>query len=132
MDCQLYDNDNMFWIIKYDQSEAMGFVSLEKRKNHYYIDNFYVAPIHRGLGVGKEVFEYLMKMIFDDEGYFKELNKLYKINNCFEIRLVTKNKIAKKLFEKHGFCVYAKNGKYYKMKIERELKSDKFNTKGKV
>lgn len=101
MDCQLYSNENMTWYIRYDTiSDIKGFASIEDRGKYLYLDNFYVIKKYRGQRYSKEILE-----------------KILENNKGKKIKLITRNEIAKKLFEKYGFYVYAENGRYYKMEI---------------
>ncbi len=99
MDTQLYSNPLMTWYILYESVDNVyGFISIEKKKDYYYIDNFYVLKEYRNKGYGKKI-----------------LSKVIEKYGNYKIKLITRNEIAKKLYEEFDFEVISKNGRYFKM-----------------
>lgn len=98
LDCQLYDN-NCEWYMFFDEKQLLGFASLENKNNYYYLDNFYVFQECRNKGIAKEI--------------LKEILKDYT-----NIKLISRNEYAIKIFKKYGFKEYGKNGRYLKMEYK--------------
>lgn len=98
MDNQLYSNENMTWLVKYESiTDVIGFCSIENKGKYYYFDNFYIIPKYRGKGYGAEI---LHKML---------------LNIDKSVKLITRNEIAKNMYLKEGFKIMGKNGRFYKM-----------------
>lgn len=97
MDCQLYDN-GFEWYLYYQGDVLFGFASIEKRKDYYYLDNFYVFEQFRNRGIGTQIVQEILK------------------DRCY-IRLISKNPCAIKIFKKNGFKEYGHHGQYKRFKI---------------
>ena len=104
MGCQFYSNPNMKWYILYENiSNIIGFASIEKKDNYYYLDNVYIIKEYRNNGYCKKI-----------------LNRILEENNDIPIKLICNNEIATKIYENLVFKIYCKNGIYNKM-IRRNL-----------
>ena len=95
MDCQLYDN-NCAWYLYYNNDTLCGFVSVENRGAYSLIDNLYIFSEHRANGYGNALIDAIKKDT--------------------ELRLITRNEYAERIFKRHGFSVYGRNGRYRKMR----------------
>lgn len=95
LDNQLYDNEKMIWFLYYEE-ELKGFASLEIDKK-IKLDNVYVLPKYRHNGICNELIKHITT------------------NTSKEIELITRNEIAKRIYEKYGFKEKSKNGRFYKM-----------------
>lgn len=102
LDNQIYNEENTTWFVHMDnEEEVRGFVSMERKKDHVYLDNFYVLKEHRGTDVGTDLLNYVL------EDFKNET-----------IKLITRNEIALKMFTSKGFETYRKNGRYHYMSRE--------------
>lgn len=101
LDNQLYNEVAMTWFLWMEEENAKGFISVQYKRDHYYIDNFYVIKEIRGKNVGKELLDAAME-------YSKRK----------EVKAITRNEIAFKMFCERGFISYRKNGRYYYLKRE--------------
>lgn len=95
MDCQLYDN-NCEWYLYYSDNTLCGFASIEDKGKYHWLDNFYVFEAYRNKGIGTQIIE---KVLMDYSN----------------IRLITRNENAIRIFKKFGFREYGQNGRYRKM-----------------
>jgi GNAT superfamily N-acetyltransferase len=99
LDNQLYNDENITWFLYMGGNKLKGFLSIEHKKDHNYIDNFYILPDYRGIGIGKEL-----------------LDKAVEYSKGWEMRAITRNEFAFNLFSQHDFISYRKNGRYYYLK----------------
>ena len=99
LDNQLYNDKNFVWFLCMENDVLKGFLSIEPKKDHNYIDNFYVLPEYRSSGIGKLL-----------------LDKAVEYCEGWETRAITRNETAFNLFSQHNFISYRKNGRYYYLK----------------
>lgn len=97
MDCQLYD-DGFDWFLWYEDNKLCGFASVENRKHYNYLDNFYVFCQYRNKGIGQNIIRAVL-------------------NEYSNVKLITRNDYALKIFERLGFKETGRNGRYIKMVI---------------
>jgi len=95
---QLYNKDNSVWYVSTYRDKVLGFAAVFDSKNHYFLDNLYVLPDHRGASVASEIVAYIVGDFTDKP-----------------IKCVANNPGALKIFERHNFVEVGMNGKYKKL-----------------
>lgn len=99
MDCQLYSNEDMLWYIYFNkEAKICGFASLEDNEKYSMLDNFLVLEEYRNKGIGKEILDHIVNDVMEKD-----------------IRLISRNPIAIKMFKERGFEITGHNGRYEKM-----------------
>lgn len=96
---QVYNKPNTTWILQLtDENKVNGFVSVCENKQHYFIDNFYVSPAYRSIGVGSEMIEEIVHTFTDKP-----------------LKCIACNPVALHIFKRFEFVEDGHNGKYTKL-----------------
>ncbi len=101
----LYDEPYAIWFVAFDDhSEFLGCCTLFDKEKEIFLDNCYVLPKHRGKGIGQQLFAERLRRARDLQGHRK-------------IRGITMNEAQAHIYQKFGFRVASKRGKYYWMEL---------------
>lgn len=100
LDGQMYNTKDATWIYCKFNDEIYGFISLMHGTKYDLLDNFYVLKQHRSRGIGTDMLNNILKYARKD------------------VKLITGNPIAIKMYEHVGFKVESQRGRFYKMKKE--------------
>ena len=97
---QLYNKANSVWYIFADDYGSLaGFAALFDNGNHYFLDNLYVKPRFRGIGIAKGI-----------------VHKIVSDYTDKPIKCIANNPYALKIFGSLGFEEVVQNGKYKKLR----------------
>lgn len=94
LDNQLYNDDKTNWYVYIEKKVIKGFVSVQEKADHNYIDNFYVLEAFRDSTIGGQL-----------------LDKTVDSNR--KTKTITRNVKALKMFINRGFEEKRRNGRYY-------------------
>lgn len=97
----IYDEPYAIWFIATkDNSELLGFCTLFDKEKEIFFDNCYVLPEYRGQGIGQKLFT-------------ERLNYAKSIQGKRKIKAITMNIVQAHIYEKNGFRLSSKRGKYF-------------------
>ncbi len=105
----LYDEpDTATWLFVLSdghERELMGFCAIYEKPKEIYLDNSYVIPEYRGKGVGTKMFE-------------KRLEMALQLGQGKPIKAITKSECQFAIYQKFGFELASKRGRYWWVKLE--------------
>lgn len=95
---QVYNKPHTTWYVFTLRQRVIGFASVYNGTTHFFLDNLYVLPEHRGQGIATDIVEEITQ---------RHSNK--------PIRCIANNPHALKVFDRFGFVEVGQNGKYKKL-----------------